>query len=68
MGENEGNNAGTLTRLREGYQVANKENRGQPLDKGYHASGQVKPPTDAPNVGTTAVLPGASTTIGSNKK
>lgn len=71
MAENEGNTGGTVTRLREGYQAANKQNRGhQPsktLDKGYQASGQVKPPTATPNVGTTAVVPSASTT-NNNKK
>lgn len=72
MAENEGNKAGTVTQLREGYQAGNKQNRGhQPsktLDKGYQASGQVKPPTTTPNVGTTAVVPAASTTNGSDKK
>ena len=72
MAENEGNKGGTVTRLREGYQAASKQNRGhQPsktLDKGYQASGQVKPPTATPNVGTTAVVPAASSTNSSNKK
>jgi len=72
MAENEGNKSGAVTRLREGYQAANKENRGhQPskaFDKGYQASGQVKAPTVTPNVGTTAVVPTASATNGTNKK
>lgn len=72
MAKDEGNKTGTATRLIEGYQAANKQNRGhQPskaLDKGYQASGEVKAPTTTPNVGTTAVAPTASTTNSSNKK
>jgi hypothetical protein len=72
MAENEGNKASTVTRLTEGYQAPSKQNRGhQPtktIDKGYQASGQVKPPIATPDVGTTAVVPSASATNSSNKK
>ena len=71
MSKNEETNTPVLLKVSEGYQATNQENRGhQPaktLDKGYQASGQVKPPTTTPNVGTTAVVPAASTK-GSNEK
>lgn len=72
MAENKGHKPSVTVRLKEGYQPENKENRGhQPskgLDKGYQPSAQVKPPTATPNVGTTAVIPAASTTNVANKK
>jgi hypothetical protein len=71
MSKSEDTKAPVLLKVSEGYQATNQENRGhQPtktLDKGYQASGQVKPPTTTPNVGTTAVVPAASTK-GSNEK
>jgi len=72
MAGDEGNNGRTVTRLREGYQATDKQDRGlqstKTLDKGYQASGQVKAPTATPNVGTTAVVPAASATNNGNKK
>lgn len=72
MSKNEDNKATVVMQVSEGYQATNQENRGhQPskaLDKGYQASGGVKPPTTTPNVGTTAVVPTASTKISSNEK
>jgi hypothetical protein len=76
MTENNGNKSENTTRLREGYQAVTVANRGnQPskaLDKGYQASNQVKPPTKAPNIGTTAVTPTAAVantqTVSADKK
>lgn len=71
MSKNEDNKAAVVMQVSEGYQATNQENRGhQPtktLDKGYQASGQVKPPTTTPNVGTTAVVPAASTKSSNEK-
>ena len=71
MSKNEDSKATVAMRVSEGYQATNQENRGhQPtktLDKGYQASGEVKPPTATPNVGTTAVVPVASTKSSNEK-
>lgn len=72
MSKDEDNNATGVVQVSEGYQAANQENRGhQPtntLEKGYQAGGGVKLPTTTPNVGTTAVVPTASTKSSSNEK
>jgi hypothetical protein len=67
MSVNEDPMPATVRPLREGYQPLNSENRGyqasqKTLDKGYqpvsaHPTGTVQPP----QVGTTAVIPTAST-------
>lgn len=71
MSKNEENKVPIVMLVSEGYQAVNQENREhQPtktLDKGYQASGEVKPPTATPNVGTTAVVPVASTKSSNEK-
>lgn len=50
----------SVSTLHGGHQPATAKRGHQPskaFDKGYQASGQVKPPTTTPNVGTTAVIP-----------
>lgn len=72
MAKDERNKIATLAKVSEGYQAAGNEDRGhQPskaLDKGYQANSQAKRPTVAPKVGTTAVVPVASTANNHSKK
>lgn len=53
----------TVSTLHGGHQPVPSNRGHQPskaFDKGYQASGEVKPPTTTPNVGTTAVIPVAA--------
>lgn len=52
-----------VSTLHGGHQPVPSNRGHQPsktFDKGYQASGEVKPPTTTPNVGTTAVIPVAA--------
>ncbi|MGB6482230.1 MAG: hypothetical protein WBE86_01950 [Candidatus Acidiferrales bacterium] len=63
MTQNSDKKSVIVSTLHGGHQPAPSNRGHQPskaFDKGYQASGQVKPPTTTPNVGTTAVIPVAA--------
>ena len=81
MAQNSDKKPVSVSTLHGGHQPVTANRGHQPskaFDKGYQASGQAKPPTTTPNMGTTAVIPTpaasaqatstASTESGDNKK